>query len=64
MFTDVSEINPFMPIVHFSIKSCLVSFCLFLKVTHLFHSSSVDPDQIPHSVASDLGLQCFPMSLL
>ena len=25
---------------------------------------TVDPDQMPHYVASDLGLQCLPMTLL
>ena len=27
-------------------------------------ANSVDLDQTPHSAASDLGLHCFPMSLL
>ena len=27
-------------------------------------ANSVDPDQMPHSVASDLGLHCLPMTLL
>ena len=27
-------------------------------------ANSVDPDQTPHSAASDLGLHCLPMSLL
>ena len=27
-------------------------------------ANSVDPDQMPHSAASDLGLHCLPMSLL
>ena len=26
--------------------------------------NSVDPDQMPHYVASDLGLHCLPMTLL
>ena len=25
---------------------------------------NVDPDQMPHDVASDLGLHCMPMTLL
>ena len=29
-----------------------------------FNANNVDPDQMPHSVASDLGLYCLPMSLL
>ena len=28
------------------------------------YANSVDPDQMPHSVASDLGLHCLPRSLL
>ena len=27
-------------------------------------SNNVDLDQMPHDVASDLGLQCYPMTLL
>ena len=27
------------------------------------NANSVDPDQTPHSVASDLGLHCLPMSI-
>ena len=27
-------------------------------------ANSVDPDQMPHSAASDLGLHCLPVSLL
>ena len=27
-------------------------------------ANSGDPDQMPHSVASDLGLHCLPMTLL
>ena len=30
----------------------------------VFNAQNVDPDQMPHSVASDLGLHCLPMSLL
>ena len=30
----------------------------------VFNANSVDLDQTPRSVASDLGLHCFPMSLL
>ena len=28
-----------------------------------FNAMSVDPDQTPHSAASDLGLNCLPMSM-
>ena len=27
-------------------------------------ANSVDPDQMPHDVVSDLGLHCLPMTLL
>ena len=30
----------------------------------MFYANSADPDQIPHSLASDLGLQCLPITLL
>ena len=30
----------------------------------VLNENSVDPDQMPHSAASDLGLRCLPMSLL
>ena len=30
----------------------------------LFNANSVNPDQMPHSVVSDLGLRCLVMSLL
>ena len=36
-----------------------VSFNLYLPV---IKADSADPDQMPHSVASDLGLHCLPMS--
>ena len=29
-----------------------------------FKANSVDPDQMPHSAVSDMGLHCLPMSLL
>ena len=33
------------------------------KIVELF-SSSGDPDQMPHSVTSDLGLHCLPVTRL
>ena len=30
----------------------------------VFNANIVDPDQMPHSAASDLGLHCLTMSLL
>ena len=35
----------------------------FIKIT-VFNVNSIDPDQTPHSAASDLGLHCLLMSLL
>ena len=35
----------------------------FIEI-HVLNANSVDPDLSPHSVASDLGLHCLPMSLL
>ena len=36
---------------------------MFCEMSEL-NANSVDPDQTPHSVASDLGLYCLPKSLL
>ena len=51
----------------FPIARCLVSlyFLLlcFIRIP-VFNANSVDPDQIPHSVASDLGLHHLPNTLL
>ena len=33
-------------------------------VIHVFNANSAEPDQTPHSVASDLGLHCLPVSHL
>ena len=35
----------------------------FIEI-HVFNANSVDPDQTPYSVASDLGLYCLPVSLI
>ena len=35
----------------------------FVEIS-ILNANSVDPDQMPHSAASDLGLHCLPMSLL
>ena len=35
----------------------------FIEI-RIFNAYSVDPDQMLHSVASDLGLHCLPMSHL
>ena len=35
---------------------------IFIVVLQFMLANSVDPDQTPRSVASDLGLHCLPMS--
>ena len=37
-------------------------FLCFIEIP-VINANSVDPDQMPHSMASDLGLHCLPMSL-
>ena len=39
---------------------CLVRFYCY----HVLYARSVDPDQTPRLVASDIGLHCMPMSIL
>ena len=53
-------------------KGCLVQFFFIIitkyifstvqRNTHMSYANSAEPDQMPHSVASDLGLDCLPMS--
>ena len=43
--------------VYFLLLPCFKEF-------PLFNANTVDPDQTPRSVASDLGLHCLVMSLL
>ena len=68
-------INPFMPSGLFCLKTLdrsvsdirgvwlVLIVTMFLEISELI-ANSVDPDQTPHSAASDLGLNCLPMSLL
>ena len=43
---------------------CLVSFYYYCFIEFpVFNANSVDPDQMPHSVASDLDLYCLPITL-
>ena len=52
--------------VYFQQKECLDSFYYlpyFIEIP-VFNANSVEPDQTPHSVASDLALNCLSMSLL
>ena len=46
----------------FPIAGCLVGF--YYIYVPSFNANSVDPDQMLHSVASDLSLDCLPMSLI
>ena len=52
--------GPF-PIQGVSGKFLLLSY--FIEISKL-DANSVDPDQTPHSAASEQGLHCLPMSLL
>ena len=49
-----------------SLAGCLVSFYYYYVFTEIivFNTNSLDPDQMPHSVASDLSLHCFTIILL
>ena len=44
--------------------SSLFSVLPFITEIPVFNANSVDPDQMPHFVASNLGLHCLPVSLL
>ena len=46
------------------VGSILLLLFYFCRKILLHVANSIDPDQMPHDVASDLGLQCFPMALL
>ena len=48
----------------FPAERCLVSFISSMFHNNVFNANSVDPDQMPHSAVSDLGLHCLPLSLL
>ena len=53
--------------VHFHFKGRLVLLLLlllsFIIDNFVLTINSVDPDQTPQNVASDLGLRCLPMSM-
>ena len=65
----LKSLNPSMPSGLFYLKSmgvCMVSFLLlpsFVGISEL-NANSIDPDQTPRYVTSDLGLHCLPVSLL
>ena len=53
---------------HITYRKILISILGYVrlcdrKMVELF-ANSEDPDQMPHSAASDLGLLCLPISLL
>ena len=50
-------------ICNFSSVGSLLSHLFYLKWNILL-ANSIDPDQMLHYVASDLGLYCLPMTLL
>ena len=39
-------------------------FCGFYSIFYGKSCYNVDPDQMPHYVASDLGLHCLPMTFM
>ena len=45
------------------VSGCFLLLLCFTEI-HVFNANCGDPDQMPHSVASGLGLHCSPMSLL
>ena len=49
-------------ICHFRSVGSVVLF-LFYLLWKILLAKDVDPDQMPHYVASDLGLHCLPMTL-
>ena len=69
VFQNLSHYKDCFPTLLFSLRAAFIlgkiqiqsgSLC---KVVELFANSG-DPDQMPHSVAFDLGLQCLPITLL
>ena len=46
----------------FSIAGFVLLVC-FIEI-RIFDVNSVDPDQTPHSAASDLGLHCLPVTFM
>ena len=50
-------------ICHFRGAKSILSL-LFYFLCKIVLANNVDPDQMPHHVASNLGLHCLPMTLL
>ena len=45
------------------VSSCFLLQSYFIEIPVLI-ANNVEPDQMPHSAASDQGLHCLPMSLV
>ena len=57
--TDICWMSPFV------ILRCWIYFvAVFYFWWKILFANNVDPDQMPHYVASDLGLHCLPVTLL
>ena len=50
-------------ICHFRVVGSILSLLFYFKWKILL-ANNVDPDQMPHYVASELGLHCLPMTPL
>ena len=48
----------------FQLQGVWFLLLLYFIENPAFNVNSVDPDQMPHSAASDLGLHCLPVTLL
>ena len=50
-------------VCHFRVVRSILSLLFYFRRKVLL-ANNVDPDQMPHYVASDLGLHCLPMTFL
>ena len=50
-------------ICHFRGVRSILSLLFYFR-SKIMSANSVDPDQMPHYLASDLGLQCLPMTFM
>ena len=51
-------------ICHFRSAGYIFPRLFFLFLMEILLANTVDPDQTPHPVASELGLHCLPMPFL
>ena len=65
IYAEWNLLHSLFGLFHFRYKGVWLVFnnIIFIEIP-VFNANSVDPDQTPRSVASDLGLHCLPMSLL